>query len=490
MLGAFTRRGLIIGLAFAFMIGWGWSLANEGQLAALIRWLPVLLFGGAAVGLLLARPFVAFCLQMIVLATAPLLHIYLPFQDIPIYLIDVLLFITLLGTIARDGGITLDRLTGPVRLGLIGFVLASLVSSCSLIFASERLAEALYALTRHLLLTAGMFYAATRLLETPAQQRLAARIVLAGAVANAALAVAQNLPGVQTLGAQIPLWLYGEKSFPYYQSGRFEAILAGQYRRGFGLFQAATTLSGFLSMALAICLMSGSEIIRARRWRYLVTAVLVAGVLATYSRHALLSLLISAMLAVLLLPDRRVPLRVVLPLLALGGVLIAFNVVDLSYLVFRTEQLADFQEVSMARRIAGHLDFAHYAIQHPLHLLIGTGTGVSDLRDRHLLPHSLETALLSGFVSDSYPLVAYNFGVLGLASYLVLFSSIVRDARRRLWRIGRQPGRWLLMGMATALLVAAMLHLFDNYFVESYQIRGTFWLLMGLTAKLCSPKQP
>jgi hypothetical protein len=469
---------LLIILTLIMGAAWGWSIASGGLLVILL----LILFVGIT-ALLLAWPFLTLCLQVIMLSTAPLLRVYLPIQEVPLYATDIFLLLALVGSIGRDRRIIPAHLPAPVCWGLGGFGLASLISSFNLAITTERFIEVLYPLVRHLLLTVGMFYVATRLIRTPAQQRLIGRLLLIGAAVNALLAVVQNLPGIQALGAEIPLLLYGERSFPYYYSGRFEAIVKGEYQRGFGLFQAATTLSGFLSMVLALCILSGKDIVRQSAARNLLTILLAAGVLATYSRQAILALMALPILILLTVRRAGVSARLISILSCIGIIVVAFNLVDLSFLFFRIEQSTDLQETGMARRIGGHLSFAAYVVERPARILIGNGTGIIDLLDRGFIPVSAEQFLFSGFVSDSYFLMAYNLGILGFLSYLLLFGSIVKQAVRRLREQIIGFSNSLLLGLLSALLVAAVLHLFDNYFAESYQIRGIFWLLMSMTLK-------
>lgn len=472
---------LLIAAALTLSIGWGLGIASDDWIAKLVRCWLLAVFGTISVILLLTRPFLALCLQITVLSTAPLLRLYLPIRDVPIYAADVLLMLSLLGTMARDQGITLRHLPRPVRWGLVVFGMASFISSINLAITTNLFLEPFYPLARHLLLTIGTFYVASRLLRSYARKRLIVRILFVGVILNALLAVIQNLPGAQVIGAQIALWVYGEESFPYFKSGRFGEILAGNYRRGFGLFQSATTLSGVLSMALALCAFSGRDIIRQNGLRNLLIGVLVAGVLATYSRQAILGLLTSSILSVLVLRRIRFSIRTIITLVIPGVLVIAFNLVDFSFLYLRSKELMDLQETSMARRITGYFNFVDYLVENPFRVLIGNGTGIGDLSDRGLIPFSADQQLLSGFVSNSYLLMAYNFGILGFVSYLFLFGTIIMQSALRLRRKVIAYSSNLLLGLTSALIVAAVLHLFDNYFAESYHTRGIFWLLMALT---------
>jgi hypothetical protein len=141
------------------------------------------------------------------------------------------------------------------------------------------------------------------------------------------------------------------------------------------------------------------------------------------------------------------------------------------------------EDQSTFARVEGLGNFFEYAREQPQRILIGNGIGWSELSDRNIIPTEDVEILMSGFVSNAYPLIAYNVGILGLTSYLallgyVLYQGIVYARRRE----GVQAT--LLLGLTAAVLTGAILHPFDNYFSESNETRAYFWLMLGLTTSI------
>jgi hypothetical protein len=306
-------------------------------------------------------------------------------------------------------------------------------------------------------------------------------LLIGGALVNSLLAICQNLPGLQVVGAQIPWWLYqGEKS----QSiNRYESIIAGNYRRGYGLFQAATTLGGFLAIALMVCVFSGASIFK-KRWFGLGAMVVVTiGILATYSRQAVVAIGVGAMGLALLANQSRGPvLKFMLAIVFVGVMAFSLDLVDSSLFYKRSELLVEYKDdEGLMSRLDRLSDFAEYSFRYPIRLLIGNGAGIADLRDRGLLSQEDLGPLVSGFVSNSFPLILFNFGLFGLIGYLGIIVIVIT---RGISKLSLRPtgSERLQMGLLAGLCVGVVLHAFDNYFAESFQMKSIFWLLLGLLA--------
>jgi hypothetical protein len=467
---------ILAALLLSLIIGWG--LANGGFLAVAVLLVPTAVFGGIIALLLAARPFLALCLNVAVLTTAPLLRIYLPVQDIPLYVIDVLLGLALVGVVWQARYRGLRPSFDFVHLCLVGFLLSVLISSAVLAVTVGGTIQVIYATGRYLLSTVGLFCALVWVARTPRQHQILCIVVLAGATVNATLSIMQNLPGIQVLGVEIPRFLYGSGSVPDF---RYEWILAGQYKRGFGLYQSATALSGVLDIAIILCLMGGRALFKRNLWVYGLGLILLTGMLATYSRHAILSLGLVIIIGMLVLPKAQALMRLFLTMLVLGPLVLSVGIIDLDYLTSRSSNVLEDQ--STFARVEGLGNFFEYAREQPQRILIGNGIGWSELSDRNIIPAEDVAILMSGFVSNAYPLIAYNVGILGLTSYLallgyVLYQGIVYARRRE----GVQAT--LLLGLTAAVLTGAILHPFDNYFSESNETRAYFWLMLGLTTSI------
>lgn len=447
-----------------------------------------LLLGGSIALVLVGRPFLTFCLYVAVLSSVPLVRIYLA-QSIPLYLSDLLLGLVLAGLIWRNRRNNLPGARWPsspggrssrlIHLGLIEFTIAVLFSSTILWMTSGVFIEVCYAVARFLLSTVGVFYAVTRLTPTLERQILLSRILLFGALANAIVAVLQTLPATRVIGVEIPLFLYGNRTI---RSEWYELAFTEQAVRGFGFHQAATTLGGYLGIALILCMTSGHLLFRRTIFKYGLPLILLTGLLATYSRHALLSLLILGVVALVLLPDARAMLRLTVTMLVIGTFVLASGIVDVGFLKARSEVVLEDQNT--AARAEGHVRYYDFVFEHPVRAIVGNGIGWKDLHDRGVLPSMLLSTFESGFVSDAYLLVVYNLGIAGFLFYIALFAYIIFLGLRQL-RCGHQhPGVALLSGLTTTLLLAAILHPFDNYFFEINEIRNIFWLLLGLTTSV------
>jgi hypothetical protein len=158
------------------------------------------------------------------------------------------------------------------------------------------------------------------------------------------------------------------------------------------------------------------------------------------------------------------------------------GLVDLQYLTARSENVLEDQ--STMARVEGLSQFITYTLQQSQRVLIGNGIGWSDLQDRGLLSDQEVELVSSGFVSNSYPLMAYNLGILGMVSYLGLFGYVLHRSIRASYQHRGTVNGHRILGLATALLMAAILHPFDNYFAEATEVRAWFWLLMGLTTSV------
>jgi hypothetical protein len=324
-----------------------------------------------------------------------------------------------------------------------------------------------------------VFYAAVWLVDTPKRLRWICIVILIGATINAVLSIVQNLPGIQVIGADIPRMLYGAQSVP---DARYNLILEGRYQRGFGFYQSATSLSGVLAMALVLCLMGGRAILKHERWLNVVALLLLAGMLATYSRHAILSLVLVAFIGFFVLPNARSLVRLVGTMAVMGTIVMAVGLIDLQYLTSRSENVLEDQ--STMARVEGMNQFINYTLEQPQRVLVGNGIGWSDLRDRGLLSAQQMEIIFSGFVSNSYPLIAYNVGILGMIAYLGLFGYVLYYSIQASHQHRSSMSGYMVLGLATTLLMAAILHPFDNYFSEATEVRAWFWLLMGLTTSV------
>jgi hypothetical protein len=470
--------GSVIAGALLLSFGMGWGLANDGLLAMALLLLPGAVFAGIIVLLLATRPFVTFCLHVAILTTIPLVRVYLP-SDIPLYMSDLLLGLALVGGLwqFRHGGL---RPVFPfVNLCVMMFALSVLLSSFVLTSTVGGAIQVVYAVGRYLLSTVLVFWAAIWLADTPERQRWLVIVILLGGTVNALLSIIQNLPGIQVWGVELPRMLYGSRSVP---DARYQLVLQGQYRRGFGFYQSATSLSGVLDMALVLCMMGGRAIFTRQSWVNAIALLLLTGMLATYSRHGILSLVLVGLVGIFVLPNTRILVRLVVTMAVLGTLVMAVGLVDLNYLTSRSENVLEDQ--STMARVEGMNEFITYSIEEPQRIIIGNGVGWADLFDRGLLSAEEAEIIRSGFVSNAYPLVAYNVGVLGLLSYMGLFGYLIYRSVEASYQHDQTLGGYMALGLATALIMAAILHPFDNYFTEAGEVRAWFWLLMGLATSV------
>jgi hypothetical protein len=113
----------------------------------------------------------------------------------------------------------------------------------------------------------------------------------------------------------------------------------------------------------------------------------------------------------------------------------------------------------------------------PTTFAVGKGFAGQDLVARGLVSAPAADTLRAGLNDDVFLLEVFNHGIVAGVLYLGLFVTallrVLAAARRAV------AGAFLLAGIGSALAVALVLQLSDNYFSESVFMKMFLWLLVG-----------
>lgn len=365
--------------------------------------------------------------------------------------------------------------------------------------------------------------AAVRLVHTRRRVALIVSIIVIGAALNGLLAILQAVAVTRTGAVAFTASIYDAGIF---RPSRQQLYLQGAYQQGIGLFQSATNLGAFLASTLPLLTAWRLLLPGLRRLIVPVALLITIGMLATATRHAVLALLLAALSYSLLL-GCMVWLRWLLPMLACGIALMLATNLGGGTMVQRWLLRPDpgssaLLDESSQARIAGLERYADFWVVHPLRALLGRGPGADDLVDRGLVPLDEAAVLVDGFVSVGYPLMAYDIGLVGGLAYCALIGQVLADLCRRILyqnaehrtpsaercsrlkqqtqlfglpaisgeldlsrqQPGVEPAEQLAVAVCSSLLVAVIAHWFDNHYASALLMKGHFWLLLAVGARL------
>ena len=342
----------------------------------------------------------------------------------------------------------------PRRLPAMGgaLLLYLVVTVFSMLF-SERASEA-FPIVRSLVTGLMLFFAMTRLLRT----REDVRLVLAG-VAIAAAAIG---------AVAVDEWRTGTVSVSFYTAS---GALVGRASAGFG---QPNSLGGYLITIVPFLLAAALAFRRGRILFAIALVLAVAGVYVSFSRGALVGLV--------LIPF--VFLRARWALLAVPIVVLGLAIASPALIRERFDTVS-----TSGSEVATRVDFWRAAgaiwAAHPI-----AGVGIGSFPDAYATSPIPGKRFLPQTTFEPPP-HAHNLflntlaeqGVIGLLALLTVVVAAVRTALR----LRRDDRRWIaLVGTAAlaALLAAGIHNLFDVTLRE--QIGTTFWALLGVVSATAS----
>jgi hypothetical protein len=391
----------------------------------------------------------------------------LPAGPVPLYFLDFIIAITLVASLRR--GFSRDRFGVAVLVYLLVWLPTWLYQVVSL----DVTLEPTYGLARNVL-AVGCYFIAVALINSERTARRLLMVLAIGMVGTSVLALAQSLPGTDAVARE---FIFSVSPTTAESSYRTYA------ERSFALFQAATTLAGFLAVMIVLLIAYTAEV---RGWmRFLLWASVILGSLglfATYSRQWVPAVLLGIAVVALLRPGRfgralglaLVPAAVVYVALNLGAL-------DQDYLGERFNRLGS-QDSNVQVRLKRQNRFLELAAEGDPQSYLGVGFATQDLAERGVIDTATARRLRAGSNENSFLLEYFNHGfvagILYLTLVLVAIGRAVVGARRP------GPHQAILAALAGALVTAAALHLFDNYFNESLFMKAFLWILIGMAIGL------
>lgn len=453
-------RSLPAGLTLLATAVAGLGVGSIGPRPVLLAVAGVL--AGAAALAMVRRPLLGALVLGLLLSAFPIARVEI--GPLPIYLADLLVGITLVGVVWR--GLAPGRFGGAVLLYLALWLPAWLVQ----VLTIQIVLEPTYGLLRQVL-AVGCAFIGMAVVRQRGVSRLVGAFAI-GTLATSALAVVQELPLSREAVRELLLAIA-----PAFAPGGYLVYP----ERAFALFQAPTTLSGFL--AVMVPLLVGAADHAGGRLRLLALAALLGvgpALVASYSRQWLPALALGLAVMGVLRPGLLG--RFLLAAAIGGGVAwwaLGNGALDPSYLERRFGGLAQpAEDRNIMVRIERQVAFLSLASTQPVETLVGRGFAGQDLEARGVVDELTAEYLRTGFNDNVFLLEVWNHGVGAGIVYVLLLGTALRAAVLAARRPG--PDRGILAGLAASLATATVLHLFDNYFSEAVFMKALFWLLVGL----------
>lgn len=385
---------------------------------------------------------------------------------VPLYAIDAVVFLGLAGLVWRG------RAHNPYTKVVLLYVLAWTPAWLHQLALVGFLPETFYGFARTLLAVSAFFVAYAVARNSSLTPVLAALAL--GTILTALLALAQALAAT---GADARSLL--ELLAPDFVDAGYQSYPD----RSFALFAAATTLSGFLAvMAPLLVALLAEARGRIRMLAGLGLVLLVPALLATYSRQWLPALL-AGLLVYAALRVRRLPrlLFAVAALAVVGVLAFAAGALDRGYFGERFSSV-DRSDPNIAVRLERQHEFFAFARDDPAAIMLGRGFASADLIQRDVVGVETGELLTQGGNENAFLLEVLDHG---LVAGLVYAAFVVFALVRLIGSARRLPdASALLAALAAALVVAACLHLLDNYFSQAVFMKALFWLLLGLALGL------
>ncbi len=286
-------------------------------------------------------------------------------------------------------------------------------------------------------------------------------------------------------------------------------VLLGRFMRAYGSFGQPNPFGGYMGLslpvALSLAIWAWQEIVRGRavRWQawawaafYSVgTALITAGLLASWSRGAWLGAAVGVLVVLVLRSRLAAILSGVALLLLLAGLLlgafspdvvpapIAQRLADIPAYFGLTDVLSQpvtDENFSVLERVA------HWVAAQRMWALapwLGVGPGnYAQVYPQVRLPQ-WEDAL--GHAHNIYLNVAAETGLIGLAAYLALMVTalvFVWQQLRAAGQIATTDGRWraaLMVGVLGVLVHLCVHNLVDNLFVQGMVLQVGLWLALA-----------
>jgi hypothetical protein len=478
---------IIVGLSLAILVGAGFGSNNIPPawiLGSLIAIAVMLWFTTKATN---QAQFLLLILHCIMLTTYPVARVVAP-GNLPIYLTDIIAFILLISLLLQSDQRREDWPYIRLLLTLLIFfgLPVTFFSFIHEVAMTGIWRETTYMLVRTVL-SVSPFYLLYRLVRAERELHMLVWCLVIGITITAALSILNSIlppssPTLQLIDTLSPAQL-AETSEKYIETGkpvRSRALIGSPVPTGNAILL-------FFPLAYGLDI---SDRFKSSRWM-LWAAILVniMGVLATYSRGAILGLgLILLTLIVLRSSTRRYTLIFV----------ILFSLVLLQWAEARGMFQAEFIEKKLTgaindptasrndlARISAYQDMPDFLLSHPAWLVVGRGFATYDLTYRQLLSGSSTIDYIN---TENHSLLVSTFYNRGLVGMLVLIFiwfvsfSLLTKKWSALKFQSRDPVSydWLKVSLMAGLVGMIPAWLFDHSFATITHMQTMLFTFWGL----------
>lgn len=448
--------------------------------------LPVLT--AAAIGLIGVGLFTSFAVRIeapvllplviVVIMVVPLLRMSLPVANVPVYIVDVFLGLSL-------GLLLLDRERVAPDWGMAyplpQLVLLMWIPSTVLNYFHEAattgvILETTYTFLRYVVLLS-IFYSIVCRVRTEPALRLLLAVIMLSAAFSAVIAITQYL-----LPADHPLIGLYDALSPRNLTWRHERYLDHYGTvRAHGLVGSGMALGTMLSVsiALGISMVLSGRFYRWRRWLVVAMSLSLVGLLVTNSRTAYLSITLVVLVHLVQNARHRVSM---LALVMLGLVTVyivtgATGLVNLDFIAQRIALTSDLDNYANASRLLVFERMYEFLQSDAKHVVIGIGDSTIDLLARGLITFDRDIPV---GLHNTFVMVVINRGLLSgmifAGMFVVAFWLLFRPFSEG------NPHVWMIQGAKAALVALLPLLLFDHSVVSTPGYQAFVYLVLGLVA--------
>lgn len=440
--------------------------------------------------------FLILYIAIILLTIYPVMRFQLT-KNLPIYIIDILTFLSLIFIINKDDiRISLEK---KIYIKLFWFLWlpSSFFSLIHGIFLTGVFAENIYMFFRTIL-SLGLFLLLTITIRNSRELDLIVYLLIFGMTVSGLLSVFNAF-----LPPDHPISIIIDNASPLDLNQATEDYMrSGQNVRARALFGSPNGLGSFLatSLSFAIAILLRETSTARKLLLSLVTVIGIVGTLVTYSRTAYLTLFI--VLGTYLFYSLHIP-KITFRVFQ-GGILaiLVFLSLQTTFRIDITpgttlDRIGEALEDSNAntrnlKRIEAYQNMIPFLIDNPKWYFVGRGFAAEDIRSRGIIDWTTSSAEI--LITQNHSLIAFVFYQRGLISTLVfiflwmsILLSIISVQRNMLLSQGATNKTRLLLNIASLAAILSMLPaiLFDHFYASSIYMQYILFFFFGIAVTEC-----
>ena len=264
--------------------------------------------------------------------------------------------------------------------------------------------------------------------------------------------------------------------------------------RAYGGQQTPTTFGGMIAMLLPLVLYR----VRHHNLWYVGAGLATTALVMSWTRHAFVAAVVAAAIGPLLRPSRAIAVKLIGATMVVGFFVLLSSAGGarrdepaMTPWVRLTTLARPHQDTSMRTRIEGHGRLFAYLSERPSTLLVGSGHSYLARGEVHGFSSSndIET-VIAGFVSDSFLLPLYNFGVAAYIPFLALWCFVLQGVIAEFRH--HSSTHTAARAIAVSIVATLILLLLDNYFHMVMSMQALMWFVVGafVNARLFTVHRP